>query len=124
MMRPTLSAAAKALETRAGRWIFWIAVSAAFLGIGADAVIYPNYGGRFSYSSDECRDIADAARAPWDGLRPAFPVPAGGMTVDRVGEMITFYGRDVMLLIGGGLLSAGDALLERSREFVAKVAAK
>jgi ribulose-bisphosphate carboxylase large chain len=92
--------------------------------IGADAVIYPNYGGRFSYSSDECRDIADAARAPWDGLRPAFPVPAGGMTVDRVGEMITFYGRDVVLLIGGGLLSAGDALLERSREFVAKAAAK
>ena len=39
MMRATLSAAAKALETRAGRWIFWIAVAAAFLGIGADAVI-------------------------------------------------------------------------------------
>ncbi|MGD1001647.1 MAG: glycosyltransferase family 87 protein [Candidatus Brocadiia bacterium] len=39
MMRATLSAAAKALETRAGRWMFWIAVAAAFLGIGADAVI-------------------------------------------------------------------------------------
>ncbi len=39
MMRATLSAAAKALETRAGRWIFWIAAAAAFLGIGADAVI-------------------------------------------------------------------------------------
>ena len=44
------------------------------------------------------------------------------MTVDRVAEMTEFYGREVMLLIGGGLLSAGNALLERSREFVAKVA--
>jgi ribulose-bisphosphate carboxylase large chain len=92
--------------------------------LGADAVIYPNYGGRFSYSADQCRKIADAARGPWEGLRPAFPVPAGGMTVDRVAEMVEFYGRDVMLLIGGGLLTAGNALLERSREFVAKVAAK
>jgi ribulose-bisphosphate carboxylase large chain len=90
--------------------------------LGADAVIYPNYGGRFTYSPTVCREIAKAARGPWDGLRPAFPVPAGGMTVDRVEEMVAFYGRDVMLLIGGGLLSAGNALLERSREFVAKVA--
>ena len=33
--------------------------------------------------------------------------------------MIADYGSDTMLLIGGGLLAAGDALLERSREFVA-----
>jgi ribulose-bisphosphate carboxylase large chain len=43
------------------------------------------------------------------------------MTVDRVDEMVEGYGRDVMLLIGGGLLSAKDKLLERSREFVQKV---
>jgi ribulose-bisphosphate carboxylase large chain len=92
--------------------------------LGADAVIYPNFGGRFSYNPELCRAIADAARGPWDGVRPAFPVPAGGMTVDRVEELVAFYGRDVMLLIGGGLLSAGNALLERSREFVAKVAEK
>ena len=30
---------AKALETRTGRWIFWIAVAAAFLGMGVNAVI-------------------------------------------------------------------------------------
>jgi ribulose-bisphosphate carboxylase large chain len=44
------------------------------------------------------------------------------MTLGRVGEMIADYGSDTMLLIGGGLLSAGDKLLERSREFVEKVA--
>ena len=39
MIRSTLSAAAKALETRTGRWIFWTAVAAAFLGMGVNAVI-------------------------------------------------------------------------------------
>ena len=46
------------------------------------------------------------------------------MSVARVPEMIADYGSDTMLLIGGGLLTAGDALADRSREFVAKVAAQ
>jgi len=89
--------------------------------LGADATIFPNHGGRFSYSKATCLAIADAARRPWLGLRPALPVPAGGMTVERVPEMLAGYGADTMLLIGGGLLSAKGKLLEKSREFVAAV---
>jgi ribulose-bisphosphate carboxylase large chain len=89
---------------------------------GADAVIFPNYGGRFAYSPERCRAIADHARRPWGGLRDAVPVPAGGMTVERVGELVDFFGVDSMLLVGGALLSAGDALPSRSREFVERVA--
>ncbi len=88
---------------------------------GADATIFPNHGGRFGYSRDTCLAIAGAARGPWQGMRPALPVPAGGMTVDRVDEMVASYGPDTMLLIGGGLLSAREALLDRAREFVRKV---
>ncbi len=91
--------------------------------LGADATIFPNHGGRFSYGKATCAAIAEAARRPWHGLRPTLPVPAGGMTVERVGEMVAGYGNDTMLLIGGGLLSARDQLLERSREFVAAVCA-
>jgi ribulose-bisphosphate carboxylase large chain len=89
---------------------------------GADAVIFPNFGGRFSFSHATCQALVTAARAPWDEIAPALPVPAGGMTVERVPEMIAAYGIDSMLLIGGGLLSAGAALLERSQQFVAAVA--
>jgi len=85
---------------------------------GADATIFPNAGGRFSYTRDICARIADAARTPWHGLAPTLPVPAGGMSVERVPEMRTRFGHDVMLLIGGSLLVAGDHLLERCREFV------
>jgi len=91
---------------------------------GADAIIFPNHGGRFSYSRATCMAIARNARAPWQHVRPALPVPAGGMTIDRVDEMVQGYGADTMLLIGGGLLSAKEKLLERSREFVAKVRAR
>jgi len=89
---------------------------------GADATIFPNHGGRFAYSRDTCLAIATAARDPWEDLPSTLPVPAGGMSVERVPEMIADYGADTMLLIGGGLLTAGEALLERSREFVTKVA--
>lgn len=89
--------------------------------LGADAVIFPNYGGRFAYSQQTCLALAQAARAPWGQIRPALPVPAGGMTVERVEEMLGLYGPETMLLIGGNLLAAGDNLLARTREFVQKV---
>jgi ribulose-bisphosphate carboxylase large chain len=73
---------------------------------GADAAIFPNYGGRFGYSSATCQEIADGVRAPWGKLRGGVPVPAGGMTLERVPEMLHFYGADTMLLIGGALLAA------------------
>jgi ribulose-bisphosphate carboxylase large chain len=90
---------------------------------GADATIFPNHGGRFSFSRETCHAIAKAAREPWQDVRPALPVPAGGMTVERVSEMVASYGNDTVLLIGGGLLSAREKLLERSRDFVKAVQA-
>jgi ribulose-bisphosphate carboxylase large chain len=90
---------------------------------GADAVIFPNHGGRFSYDIATCQAIARCNRAPWHGLRPALPVPAGGMALERVEEIKREYGPDSMLLIGGSLLIARQQLAERSRAFVEAVAA-
>ena len=67
------------------------------------------------------RELARTALADWHGLKPAVPVPAGGMTIDRVGEMLDFYGSEVMLLIGGALLEARERLTEETAAFVAKV---
>jgi ribulose-bisphosphate carboxylase large chain len=89
--------------------------------LGADAVIFPNYGGRFGYSPDTCRALARAALDPREELRPAVPVPAGGMTTDRVAEMLDFYGANVMLLIGGALLAAREGLRAATSAFVAEV---
>jgi ribulose-bisphosphate carboxylase large chain len=89
--------------------------------LGADAVVFPNHGGRFGYTPETCRALAQAALAERQGLRPCVPVPAGGMTADRIPEMLEFYGSDVMLLIGGGLLEARARLPEATATFVAEV---
>lgn len=92
-----------------------------FRMLGADAVIFTGYGGRFAYSRELCVDIAATARGPLGHCKPAMPVPAGGMKLDRVDELVACYGGDSMLLIGGDLLIAGNALVERGREFTSKV---
>ena len=89
--------------------------------LGADAVVFPNHGGRFGYSPDTCHRIAQTALEARGGLRPTVPVPAGGMNRERVPEMLDFYGADIMLLIGGGLLEAGERLAEATAAFVAEV---
>ncbi len=94
-----------------------------FRWLGADAVIFPNFGGRFAYTRQQCAGIAANCRGAWAGYAPTLPVPAGGLTVDRVPELVAFYGPDVMLLIGGALLAPADKLPARTRSFVAAIAA-
>ena len=43
------------------------------------------------------------------------------MSRERVAEMLEFYGADIMLLIGGGLLEARERLTEATAAFVAEV---
>lgn len=88
---------------------------------GSDAVIFVNVGGRFGYTHETCAALAAGARAPWGTLQPALPVPAGGMRLERIEELLDFYGPDTMLLIGGNLLIDRDHIFERTREFVDRV---
>lgn len=90
---------------------------------GADMIIFPSFGGRFSYSRATCRALADRMRSRWWSYLPALPVPAGGMQVERARELVEFFGRDVMLLIGGSLLRAfpGAELTARTRALVDSV---
>jgi ribulose-bisphosphate carboxylase large chain len=90
--------------------------------MGADAVIFPSFGGRFGYSRDTCRRLADNARQTNDGMKAALPVPAGGMTLERTREILDFYGEDTMLLIGGDLLMARDRITEETERFTRAVA--
>ncbi len=82
---------------------------------GADATIYPNYGGRFSFTRDECRSIAAGTALPMGHVKPSFPAPGGGMRLERVPEMIALYGSDVILLIGSALHQSGPDLIRNCR---------
>lgn len=82
---------------------------------GSDISVFPNVGGRFGFSAGECLSIADACRDP-EGLgQPMMPSPGGGMSVERAGDMVSMYGEDVVYLLGGSLLRAGDKIADAVR---------
>jgi ribulose-bisphosphate carboxylase large chain len=92
---------------------------------GADATIFANFGGRFAYSKETCGRIARELTLPSiPALTPTLPMPAGGIKYRQVADVLEFYGKEVVLLIGGGLYEAGDdqALRARAEEFVRHVA--
>ena len=85
---------------------------------GADMTVYPNFGGRFSFSVDECREIVAATEAPMGDLRPIFPAPGGGMTLESMPRSQAVYGDDVVYLVGGGLHRHSRNLTDNVRYFL------
>ena len=79
---------------------------------GSDISVFPNVGGRFGYTAEECRSIAEACRDPAGVGTPILPAPGGGMSVDRAADMAAMYGRDVVYLLGGSLLRHGPRIGE------------
>jgi ribulose-bisphosphate carboxylase large chain len=76
---------------------------------GADGVIYVHAGGRFTtWTVEQCRAINARLRAPLGPVRPACPVPGGGVDAERVAYWIEQYGSDTMFLIGASLLLQPD----------------
>lgn len=84
--------------------------------LGADFVIYPNKGGRFSFTAEQCRAINRAARAQPSPFRKVFPMPGGGIKLQNVKRWVNEYGRDVTFLIGGSLYEHPDGIEAASRE--------
>lgn len=79
---------------------------------GSDISVFPNVGGRFGFTPDECRAIADACRDPAGPGKAMLPSPGGGMSVARAADMVEMYGDDVVYLLGGSLLRLGEQIGE------------
>lgn len=90
---------------------------------GADITIFPNYGGRFSFSKEICLAIAARCTEARSTQRPIFPSPGGGMSVGRVAEQREAYGNDFVALVGGGLHREAPTLVEASQKFIAALGA-
>lgn len=82
---------------------------------GADMVVFPGWGGRFPMTRDDCAGIDRALKADLHDVRTALPVPAGGLTLDRIAELRGVFGRDLAFLIG-------SAVYERSPDLAANAA--
>lgn len=85
---------------------------------GADISVFPNFGGRFSFTREACGGIRDRLHAPMGQMHPALPSPAGGMHFDNLPDMCADYGPDAVFLIGGSLLGHSPDLAEGTRAFL------
>ncbi|MBD3266877.1 cupin domain-containing protein [bacterium] len=86
--------------------------------LGVDASVFPNHGGRFGFTQDDCHRICNNLREPLGQLKSAFPAPAGGMKLHNIPAMAEEYGKDTLCLIGGALLSHGPKLAENTKIFL------
>ena len=85
---------------------------------GADSVIYPNAGGRFSFNEDVCHEINLQLRRDYNHpIRKSFPVPAGGIDRGNIDKWIKKYGIDTILLIGGSLYLHPQGIKKAASDF-------
>ncbi|MEO9825084.1 MAG: RuBisCO large subunit C-terminal-like domain-containing protein [Paracoccaceae bacterium] len=77
---------------------------------GADISVFPNYGGRFGFSKDECAEITNACKDSTGPGSAILPSPGGGMSLNRLPEMYSVYGDDCVYLLGGNLLRYGSKI--------------
>lgn len=87
---------------------------------GCDGVIYPEVGGRFRFTLEECDAIRAALGAPLGSLLAAMPVPAGGLDAATISEWAPRFGSDTVFLIGGSLYTQED-LEAATRAFAERI---
>ncbi len=85
--------------------------------LGADCIIYPNAGGRFTYTREQCLSINKECRSSELKLRTALPVPAGGISRNSLASWVRDYNSDTIFLIGGSLYKHPDGIKAATMEF-------
>lgn len=70
---------------------------------GADISIFPNHGGRFNFTLEECKSVVASCLSSLGNIKTASPALAGGMKIERAPEMVKDFGSEITILIGGAL---------------------
>jgi ribulose-bisphosphate carboxylase large chain len=89
---------------------------------GADISIFPNFGGRFSFTRAQCMAIRGRLLEPLGRVPPALPCPAGGMQYRDLGRMSQDYGEDAVFLVGASLLQHSEDVAAGTRAFQKAIA--
>ena len=88
---------------------------------GVDISVFPNTGGRFDFSKQDCKSISNELTKPLGDIKSAFPCPAGGMQYSDLHTMCNWYGEDSVFLLGGSLLEHSNRLSDSTREFKERI---
>ncbi|MTI87087.1 MAG: ribulose 1,5-bisphosphate carboxylase [Balneolaceae bacterium] len=87
-----------------------------YRAFGADCTVYPNAGGRFSFSLDNCKKLNEAARNRTSPFKPMLPMPGGGMKRETIPHWMKVYGKDTIFLMGASLLQHPTGIRRASEE--------
>lgn len=86
--------------------------------LGADFVIYPNAGGRFSFTEETCHALNSEARKTLDSdFAGSWPTPGGGMQTETIARWLQSYGNDTVFLAGGSLYQHPGGIELAAKEF-------
>jgi|AntRauTorcE11897_2_1112592.scaffolds.fasta_scaffold00090_36 ribulose-bisphosphate carboxylase large chain len=83
---------------------------------GADLTVYPNTGGRFSFTLEECLKLNDAARNSDSPFKKIFPMPGGGIKLETIPQWMNEYGKDTVFLLGASMLRHPDGITKAASE--------
>ncbi|MFA6030719.1 MAG: RuBisCO large subunit C-terminal-like domain-containing protein [Elusimicrobiota bacterium] len=86
--------------------------------VGADVSIFPNAGGRFAFTPEDCAGVSRRLAEPLGTLKAAFPAPAGGMRFESLAGMAERYGAESVFLVGGALLSHHEDVRRGTEAFL------
>lgn len=88
--------------------------------IGSDIVIFPNFGGRFSFTKETCFNIDKSLKEGFYHIKKSLPAPAGGINLKNIPSIKDFYGKDVVILIGASLYLKSSNLEKTVRDIIRK----
>lgn len=87
-----------------------------YRAFGADFAVYPNTGGRFSFSEEECKGLNHQARSSDSPFKKVFPTPGGGMKRETLTKWVKEYGNDTVFLLGASMLQHPGGLKKAASE--------
>ncbi len=85
--------------------------------LGADFVIFPDAGGRFAFSREECEAICHSATDSSLPFNTSFPMVGGGLDLDNISDWSERYEDDTVFLIGSSLYQHPKGLRYASKQF-------
>ncbi|HMU53871.1 MAG TPA: RuBisCO large subunit C-terminal-like domain-containing protein [Nitrospira sp.] len=85
---------------------------------GADLSIYPGYRTGYAMTKDDCAVLARTCRTAWGRVRPMAPTAAGRIGASDIPEFTSFYGRDVVFILGSRIQKDPLGLVAATRHFV------
>ena len=88
---------------------------------GADMAIFVSYGGRFTFTQEQCQRICSYIKQPIGLMKAACSAPGGGVTDARLPELVSLYGNDTMFLVGGDMFRRGSDLEANMAYFVSRL---